>query len=599
MSDGGPGELRIRGQTVDLVVAALGGDLSSAIASTVQVSLTKLLIKHSRVLLDISPVQLSWAPAPELFVTAIAAAGGWPSAQLVLIGADQPTTDRLRACRVAEFVSLAATEQEAAALVTRRPTRLMRSEQFPAHPTSVARAGVFAADLCRQWEVPDVADRAAVIVGGLAADAVGQGHHGFRLRLVLEPGRLRVSVRDHCPSAGPPFRSTERVEALGAPWGVLHYDDGRAVWAVLDTAEPAAAAPPRPAVGPTPRHPRARSAATTAARERPRRPLPTSPTTPVVRRHFVSYDVEQAHEFISSTYCRHSPRLTGAPENLQLEFSATATSSFSLERFSHSMAIQADFEPSSELFVAHLVGGRWEIGSRGASYRTAPGGLLLVGPDTEYEVGWNALDVELIRLDPAAVADVAGDVCDIDPTSLRFDLTQPVSQPRALHWLSLIQTLRHGVLDNDDVLSSPLVRAATFRHLTATLLETFPNPALDVLVRSARSARAGSADRRPPSGPVHRRARRRGHRAGRHRAGGARRAACPAGGVPPLSRRDPAGAAAPSTSGASPSRSRHGRSDRWRHGGRDRHPVGFAHHGYFAASYRRAYGRSPQVTLRS
>jgi transcriptional regulator GlxA family with amidase domain len=26
---------------------------------------------------------------------------------------------------------------------------------------------------------------------------------------------------------------------------------------------------------------------------------------------------------------------------------------------------------------------------------------------------------------------------------------------------------------------------------------------------------------------------------------------------------------------------------------------GFAHHGYFAASYRRAYGRSPHVTLRS
>ena len=49
---------------------------------------------------DVSRLQLDWAPAPEVFVAAVTSAGGWPHARLVLFGADAPTAERLRSCRI-------------------------------------------------------------------------------------------------------------------------------------------------------------------------------------------------------------------------------------------------------------------------------------------------------------------------------------------------------------------------------------------------------------------------------------------------------------------------------------------------------------------
>jgi len=96
MSDDTAAMLRTHHRHADAVVASLRGDLDLASAVAVQKALTKLLIEHSAILLDISGATLTWAPATELFVSAVAAAGGWPSARLVLVGADQSTTEERR-----------------------------------------------------------------------------------------------------------------------------------------------------------------------------------------------------------------------------------------------------------------------------------------------------------------------------------------------------------------------------------------------------------------------------------------------------------------------------------------------------------------------
>ncbi len=587
MSDEPAAVLRTHHRHADTVVASLRGDLTLTSAVAVQKALTALLTEHSGVLLDISGVALTWAPAPELFVSAVAAAGGWPSARLVLVGADQPTTNRLRACRVAESIPLAATERDAWMIVADRPARLLRSERFPGHHSSVSRACEFVADVCRQWDVPDPDGQAASIVGELAADAARSGHVGFRVRVVLEGGHLRISVRDHGPGpVGPPRTPAARtapgmLAALGVAWGELQFDDGTSVWAVLDL------------------EPSRRSPATIAHR-RANRPTAGPTATAVARQHFVSYDVEQAHEFLSSRYSRHSPRLTGSRTGFQLEFSATGTSSFAMERVSHNMAVHGRFEPCPDLFVTRPLGGRFRIRTRHASYETAPGDVLLVGPDEEHEIDWTELDVEAIRLDPAAVAAVAADVYGVDARTVRFELARPVSTVRARHWLSTTRLLRDGVLGNADVLASPLTRAVTFRYLATTLVETFPNPALNALIASttagpgrvepavvrraavfieehagediglgdiARAARVGpralqmAFRRYRDTTPLEHLRRVRLERAHRE-----------------LLAADPAAGDTVALI-----------ADRW----------GFAHHGYFAASYRRAYGRSPHVTLRS
>ena len=273
--------LRTHHRHRDTVVASLRGDLTLTSAVAVRKALTALLTEHSAILLDISGVALTWAPAPELFVSAVAAAGGWPSARLVLVGADQPTTNRLRACRVAESIPLAATERAAAMIVADRPARLLRSERFPGHRSSVSRACEFVADVCRQWDAPDPGGQAGSIVGELAADAVRSGYSGFQVRLVLEAGHLRMSVRDHGsravgPSGSPAARAGPgMLAALGVAWGELQFDDGTSVWAVLDL-EPSHRSP------------------TTIAHRRANRPTAGHSATAVARQHFVSYDVEQA-----------------------------------------------------------------------------------------------------------------------------------------------------------------------------------------------------------------------------------------------------------------------------------------------------------------
>ncbi len=605
--DGGA-DVRILRRQADTVVAGLEGDLTSTTTGAVQKSLTKLLLKNPRVLLDVSQARLVWGPAPELFVGAVAAAGGWPLARLVLVGADQHTTDRLRASRVSESVPLAATEQDAAALLAGRPPRLLRSEEFPAHHSSVLRSRLFVDDVCRLWDVQDTDGRARSIVAELAANAVRHARTRFQVRLVLDAERLRVSVRDHrpgsLPGVGPHALAASGglgvVELLSNAWGVLEYDDGKAVWAVLPSTVTAAA--PLVQDERSPRLPRpGRSPAASTGRRAPAAPAGAAavqPGTAVRRQHLVSYDVEQAHEFISSTYGRHTPHLVGDRDGFQLEFSATSTRSFAMERISHNMTVHGRFDPCVDVFVARVRRGRFRIGTREAEYRTAPGDLLLVGPDVAHEVGWHDLDAEIVRLDPAAVAAIAAEVCGIDPEAARFSVTRPLSTARARRWLSMIRALRRGVVDNDQVLSSRLVRSATFRHLATTLIETFPNPALAALVDPARTGRVEPAAVRRAVQYVDQHA---GDDIGLGDIAAAARVGPRALQVAFRRYRDETPLAylrrvrldrahrdltsADPTAGDTVA----GIATRW----------GFAHHGYFAASYRRIYGNSPHITLRS
>jgi len=79
---------------------------------------------------------------------------------------------------------------------------------------------------------------------------------------------------------------------------------------------------------------------------------------------------------------------------------------------------------------------------------------------------------------------VAADLTGLDPALFQFDLSRPVSPARAAHWRSTVRHLRNDVLADDEVMVSPLSRATILRHVVATLVETFPSPALDALAPS-------------------------------------------------------------------------------------------------------------------
>ncbi len=133
-------EIRTTRHEAGLVVASACGAVVQATAPNLVDGLVKLLVQGAPVLLDVSGLRLEWAPAPEVFVTAVTTAGGWPVARLALFGADQAAAERLRACRVSECVPLARTAEEAAALVD-DPADPARPRHRAARPAGLGPAG--------------------------------------------------------------------------------------------------------------------------------------------------------------------------------------------------------------------------------------------------------------------------------------------------------------------------------------------------------------------------------------------------------------------------------------------------------------------------
>jgi len=454
-------EVRTTGREAGSVVVCARGRVTSETSADLRDDLVKLLADGVAVLLDVSGLQLPWAPAPEVFVTAVAAAGGWPLARIALFGADPATAERLRACRVTESVPLAATVAEAADLVEARPSRLTRGLDLAARADSVARAREFLRETSERWELPE-RDDVATVVTELVANAVMHAATAFRLRLVLDRTGIRVSVRDRRPGDVAIGRGLNTVVRLSRAWGVVHYRDGKAVWAHL---------PPGGA------------RATVTAPDRERRTashgrLRIGVTVPR-RRRLATADPEQAHAFLRTVYGPHTlhhadPDLT----HFQLDYDGAATNLFAVEHIRHDTAVESLFAPAEALVVVHPLTGEVSLASRRDELTAVPGDVLLCDAATDLRLASPRLDAAVVRLDPVAVARVVAELTEFDAPTLPVDLCRALSPARAAHWRATVAHLRRDVLTNDEVMAGPLTRAAVFRNLVAVLLETFPNPAV-------------------------------------------------------------------------------------------------------------------------
>lgn len=586
-------ELRPTLYTPGMTVVSAHGRLVPASVPDLRDSLVKLLADGVPVLLDLAELHMDWAPAPELFVTAVTAAGGWPLARLVLFGADAHAADRLRACRVPDSVPLARTLDDAAALVEVRPARLSCGLDLPPEQVSVYRAREFLRDACHRWGIPERPD-VATVVTELVTNAVVHAGTSIRLRLVLDRSGLRVSVRDRrrrplpdpADPDAPRGHGLRTVARLSRTWGVLLYGDGKAVWAqlpptrgraVTEPADPAAHGLRRPvAVG-----------------------SPTAVTAPH-RRRFATADPEHAYAFLRGVYGEHTLRVSGADEHpgFHLEYDGTSTDRFAVERITHGATVDGLFASADAVVVTHVLDGDLLVGSRHDELRAGPGDVLLCGSGADMALRSVRLDVEIVRFAPAAVARIAAELTGFDAPSVPFDLGRPVSAARAALWRATVAHLRRDVLGNDEVMASPLSRAAVLRSLVAVLVEAFANPALDAL-----------ADAAPGRGRVTPRAVRRAVGFIEEHAGediGLAEIAAASGigarglqlafrrhaDVTPLEylRRVRLERAHRDLQEADPAQATVGAiANRW----------GFPHHGNFSALYLRTYGRSPSMTLRS
>ena len=229
----------------DHLVVAVRGVLTGRSADTaVRPALDTHLLDRGRVVVDLSQTDVPEDSAVQLFPAALAAAGGWPRARLVLARADALTTRVLQAAQVHLTVPVARTLEEARALLDVRPRRVARDHELPYAAIAPALARAFVASACEDWGLRDgLRDAAASVVTELVSNVVE--HAGTACGLHLERDRrcMQIAVRDgrQLTPGGPPVAvATHRgyglliVQGLARGWGVTPYADGKAVWALLD-----------------------------------------------------------------------------------------------------------------------------------------------------------------------------------------------------------------------------------------------------------------------------------------------------------------------------------------------------------------------------
>jgi len=203
--------------------------------------LRKLLLDRGRLIVDLTAAQLPWPAALTVFPTALAHAGGWPLARLVLVGGHGPASSALQAVAATAEVPVVADRAAAVSEIERRPRRVRRRSDLPDSVIgpSFARALVRAA--CLDWEIGAIDDRCAAVVSELVTNATQHGGGRLVLLLTLDERGLTIGVQDGSavePVA--PSLAVERggfgmrvVEELSESWGVLHHQDGKTVWALV------------------------------------------------------------------------------------------------------------------------------------------------------------------------------------------------------------------------------------------------------------------------------------------------------------------------------------------------------------------------------
>ena len=234
-------------QELDHVILRLRGWLSLRSIPRIREAAVKSLLDTGRVLIDLSRLRSTQAAFVTVFPTALAVSGGWPSARLVLFGADAALRSMLVSTRVPETVPLAADLPAARMLLEQRPPQVRRHRDLPRHNAAPAAARRFVREACGAWSVPQVVQEIAEVMSSeLVSNALRHARPlpgaGIRVGWMLVGDHIEVEVSDGggetAPTLGTPTRGSlggrglNIVDRLSRRWGVKSGPGGMVtVWA--------------------------------------------------------------------------------------------------------------------------------------------------------------------------------------------------------------------------------------------------------------------------------------------------------------------------------------------------------------------------------
>lgn len=320
------------------------------------------------------------------------------------------------------------------------------------------------------------------------------------------------------------------------------------------------------------------------------------------RRCFETTDPHQAHELLRSTYVESKPRFFHTQDQFRLRHSVTDAGAFSLAHAAHDGQVALRATPTKRVIVSHILmlDGPYALQNSRDEFRAAPGDIFLLIPDLPNDANYHGYRIGTLSLDLDDITPIAVDLTGIDSADLRFDRYRPLTSQLARHWRATVRHVARDLLPNDDVMAQPLTRHEITRMLVTALLVTFPNTALAAAHDGDRSISDGTEP------------------AVVRRAVGFIDAHADA----PIGIGEIAAASGIGPRALQQAFRRHRdttplaylRRVRLEHAHRDLQVAdptrgdtvsaiatrwGFTHHGRFAAQYRRAYGRSPNHTLRT
>jgi hypothetical protein len=217
----------------------LAGVLDRTTRFELVTTIHKLLLDHRQLLVDLTELQVRWAPAVRAFTTALARAGSWPSARLALSGADEALAALLRASCPSE-IHVGVDRHHAEALLARRPRRIRRIVELPDTDGAPHFARALITEACADWALTAIEDHVRLVADELIGNALGHAPGPHRLSLTLDPAGLTVGVSDGSPHPPRPRPDSDTrldglsvITAFSRSWGTSPHGTGKTVWAVL------------------------------------------------------------------------------------------------------------------------------------------------------------------------------------------------------------------------------------------------------------------------------------------------------------------------------------------------------------------------------
>jgi anti-sigma regulatory factor (Ser/Thr protein kinase) len=221
----------------------LHGELSLATSARVRTLIGKSLGDPGAAVVDLADLRVRWVPAAEVFPSSLAAAGGWPTARLVLTGAAPELASRLRSVRVSSTVPVVDDPAAAVDRLRLRPERVARHRELQADPSAPAAARSLVREACQDWGVTGSEDAAALVVSELVPNAIQHARTSCLVTVCISPDGLHIGVRDYSPGPAPRPRPVDTgragglglhlVAMLAIASGVASHPDGKTAWAVI------------------------------------------------------------------------------------------------------------------------------------------------------------------------------------------------------------------------------------------------------------------------------------------------------------------------------------------------------------------------------